>query len=184
MRLASLRALFFAASALALACGARHAEPSHAAPEAGHHAEPAEPARPPEDERLAAVVAVHGGAGPWAVAGYRMGEFALRRLGLPRGSFDLEVVHFTPESVQFSCIADGAAAATGASLGKLNLELAEASALETRTTYRNRKSGETLTLAVTDEFRERFADVPREELGQAGRQVLLLRDDEIFRVLE
>lgn len=27
-----------------------------------------------------------GGAGPWAVAGYRMGEAELERLGLKRGS--------------------------------------------------------------------------------------------------
>ena len=86
------------------------------------------------DERLRAVAAVDGGAGPWAVAGYRMGEFALGTLGLARGSFDLEVVHFTPQSVQFSCIADGAAAATGASLGKLNLSLSDATADELRTT--------------------------------------------------
>jgi formylmethanofuran dehydrogenase subunit E len=113
-----------------------------------------------------------------------MGEFALRQLGLPRGSFDLEVVHFTPESVQYSCIADGAAAATGASLGKLNLKLAEATPVDTRTTYRNRKSGQTLTLALTDEFKGRFSDVPREELGKAGREVMKLADEQIFRVVQ
>lgn len=129
------------------------------------------------------MASVHGGAGPWAVAGYRMGEFALRELGLPRGSFDLEVVHFTPESVQYSCIADGAAAATGASLGKLNLKLAGATPLETRTTYRNKKSGQALTLALTDEFKGRFSDVPREELGKAGREVMKLSDEQIFRVV-
>jgi formylmethanofuran dehydrogenase subunit E len=169
--------------AQAVACGGPHhaapAESAHhaGAPEPGHHAEPA------EDQGLRAVAAVHGGAGPWAVAGYRMGEFALRELGLSRGSFELEVVHFTPESVQYSCIADGAAAATGASLGKLNLKLAEATPLETRTTYRNKKSGQTLTLALTDEFKRRFSEVPREELGKAGREVMMLPDEQIFRVL-
>jgi hypothetical protein len=39
---------------------------------------------------LAAVAFVHGGAGPWAVAGYRMGQAALARLGLSRQSFDLD----------------------------------------------------------------------------------------------
>ena len=76
-----------------------------------------------DDTALGAVAAVHGGTGPWVVAGYRMGQFALARLGLPRGSFDLEVRHFAPHEVQYSCIVDGAAAATGASLGKLNLAL-------------------------------------------------------------
>lgn len=120
-------ALLLVVLAPAVACGGAHRAPPS---EPGHHPAAASPtahhAEPPEDEGLRAVASVHGGAGPWAVAGYRMGEFALRELGLPRGSFDLEVVHFTPESVQYSCIADGAAAATGASLGKLNLKLAGA----------------------------------------------------------
>ena len=78
------------------------------------------------DAKLAEVTRIHGGAGPWAVAGFRMGEHALAVLGLARGSFDLEILHFTPREVQYSCIADGAAAATGASVGKLNLTLADA----------------------------------------------------------
>jgi formylmethanofuran dehydrogenase subunit E len=182
MRRVSRFSLVFVVLIQAVACGGAH----HQAPpaESGHHAAPAHPApSSSDDEGLRAVAAVHGGAGPWAVAGYRMGEFALRQLGLPRGSFELEVVHFTPESVQYSCIADGAAAATGASLGKLNLKLAEATPVETRTTYRNRASGQTLTLSLTDEFKGRFADVPREKLGEAGREVMKLRDEQIFRVV-
>lgn len=140
------------------------------------------PAKPAGNEKLEAVAAVHGGAGPWAVAGYRMGEYALRALGLERGSFDLEVVHFTPHEVQYSCIADGAAAATGASLGKLNLTLSEATPLETHTTYRRKSTGQSLTLRVTSGFRARFADVPRERLGEAGREVLALGDADIFEV--
>lgn len=75
------------------------------------------PASPtPEEAALARVASIHGGHGPWAVAGYRMGQYALQRLGLRPGSFDLEVVHHSPAQVQYTCVADGAAAATGASL--------------------------------------------------------------------
>ena len=116
------------------------------------------------------------------VAGYRMGEFALRRLGLPPGSFDLEIGHFAPREVQYSCIVDGAAAATGASLGKLNLTLSDAPANETRTSYRRRSTGQTVTLRVTPAFEGRFLDVPRDRLPAAGHEVLRLRDDEIFEV--
>jgi formylmethanofuran dehydrogenase subunit E len=49
-----------------------------------------------EDAALARVAAIHGGAGPWAVAGYRMGIHALQALGLSAGSFDVEVVHHSP----------------------------------------------------------------------------------------
>lgn len=152
---------------------AHTAPPRHAAP---HHAPP----HPPADPRLAEVARVHGGAGPWAVAGYRMGEHALRTLGLERGSFDLEVVHHTPDRVQHACIADGAAAATGASLGKLNLTLAPATAEETRTLYRRRSTGQTVVLRLTPAFVARFTDVPRERLAEAGREVIALPDAAIF----
>jgi formylmethanofuran dehydrogenase subunit E len=135
------------------------------------------------DEALARVTLIHGGAGPWAVAGYRMGQYALARLGLRRQSFDIEVVHRTPQEVQFSCIADGAAAATGASAGKLNLHLVNAPEADVSTTYRNRSTGQAVTLRPSRAFAARFRDVPREELAAAGRTVLGLPDADVFEEL-
>ena len=65
------------------------------------------------EEQLSRVQEIHGGTGPWAVAGYRIGERALKELGLPRHSFRLLVVHRSPAEVQYSCVADGLQAATG-----------------------------------------------------------------------
>jgi formylmethanofuran dehydrogenase subunit E len=138
---------------------------------------------PETDAKLAEVTRIHGGAGPWAVAGYRMGEHALAVLGLERGSFDLEIVHFTPHEVQYSCIADGAAAATGASVGKLNLTLADAPAPETRTVYRRKSTGRSLTLRPTSAFATRFGSVPVERLKAAGREVIALPDADIFEAV-
>jgi formylmethanofuran dehydrogenase subunit E len=137
-------------------------------------------ADPSAEDSLARVAWIHGGAGPWAVAGYRMGRYALIRLGLERQSFDLEVVHQTPQEVQYSCIADGAAAATGASLGKLNLHLVDANADEVATTYRRKSTGQEITLRPSRAFKERFRDVPREQLGAAGRLVLALPDADVL----
>ena len=139
---------------------------------------PAAPAQPPDP--LARVAAIHGGAGPWVVAGFRMGRYALAKLGLEAQSFDLEVIHHTPQEVQYSCIADGAAAATGASVGKLNLRLAEASEAEVATTYRRKSTGQSITLRPTKAFEARFRDVPRDRLAEAGRAVLALPDADIF----
>lgn len=50
------------------------------------------------------VAAIHEGAGPFAVAGYRMGLRALQELGVDRGSFSVDVTHETPAEVQWSCI--------------------------------------------------------------------------------
>lgn len=188
----------FAAPALALAIvtGCAGAPASSPAP-AGHHghagghghghgesAPPHGHADDGVDARLAEVARVHGGAGPWAVAGYRMGAFALRELGLERGSFDLEVVHYTPREVQYACIADGASAATGASMGKLNLSLTEAPAPETRTTYRRRSAGgKAVTLRITKAFAARFIDVPRERLAGAGREAMQLPESDVFEVV-
>jgi formylmethanofuran dehydrogenase subunit E len=112
-----------------------------------------------------------------------MGQAALVQLGLPRQSFDLEVVHHTPEEVQFSCMADGATAATGASVGKLNLKIAPATEADVATTYTNRATGVSVTLRPTARFRARFLNVPREGLVAAGQEVLRLTDEEIFEVV-
>ncbi len=126
------------------------------------------------DEELDAVAAVHGEAGPWAVAGWRMAKYAMKELGP-----DVDVKHESPRSVQFSCIADGAQAATKTSVGKLSLTWVEAK--DTRTTFTNRK-GQSLTLVPAAAFIKRFKDAPREKARENGRIVLGLKDEEIFAV--
>ena len=158
-------AALFAAIALAssLACGGASPRP-----------------RDPVGDELAEVARIHGGAGPWAVAGYRMGKYALTRLALDKQSFDLEVTHHTPREVQYSCIADGASAATGASVGKLNLTLVDADAAHVVTTYRRRSTGQSVTLRPSPAFVARFRDVPREALREAGRSAMTLPDADVF----
>lgn len=89
----------------------------------------------------------------------------------------------TPQEVQYSCIADGAAAATGASAGKLNLRLVDATEAAVATTYRRKSTGQSLTLRPSPAFVARFRDVPREQLAAAGRVVLALPDADIFEEL-
>lgn len=148
---------------------------AHAAhgPHAHGHADPIERA-------LDEIAAIHGAPGPWAVAGWRMSEHALAKLGLPRGSFDLEVVHETPREVRYSCIADGAAAHSRASVGKLNLTLVEASAENVVTIYRDRRTGRSVALRPAGSFRARYADTPREKARELGREVLLLPPEQVF----
>lgn len=151
----------------------------------GHHPSPPaneapEAAADPVAAQLREVANVHGAAGPWAVAGYRMGKYALQKLGLERQSFDLEIVHHSPPSPMYACIADGASAATGASLGKLNLSRVDSDAQHIETSYRRRSTGQTLTLRPAPAFAARFSDVPRADLVAAGRTVMSLPDSEIF----
>lgn len=131
-------------------------------------------------ERLARVREIHGAAGPWAVAGYRMGERALKELGLPKHAFTLQVVHRCPAQVQYSCVADGLQAATGASPGKLNLRVEEATAEAMRTVIRDQKSGRVLTFTLKPEFIRSVTNLPHDRLEAEGRRVAGLSDDDIF----
>lgn len=122
---------------------------------------------------------IHGNPGPFAVAGYRIGENALTRLGLKRGSMDLQVVHYAPSKVQWTCIIDGIQAATGASLGKMNLQLIESA--ETWSLITNRRTGQKLRFDLLPEFIQSNVDLPYEKLYQAGLKVADMKETEIFR---
>ena len=135
-------------------------------------------------ERLDRVREYHGAAGPWAVAGYRIGERALGDLGLPRRSFSLLVVHRCPAQVQYSCMADGLQAATGASPGKLNLRVEEATAEGLRSVVEDRKSERRLTFTLRPKFVKSIRDLPPARLEAEGERVAALPDKDIFLVEE
>ena len=145
-------------------------------------------AAPPSDDAVNACLAkvreYHGSAGPWAVAGYRIGGRALKELGLPRSSFEMLVVHKAPAEVQYSCVADGLMASTGASPGKLNLKLQEVPVAGLSTTVTDRKSGRILTFTLRPELVKAINDVPFENLEAEGRRVAGLPDDQIFAMTE
>lgn len=136
------------------------------------------------------VADIHGGAGPWAVAGYRMGLRALQELDLlsptPHTSmnrFAVEVIHESPLEIQFTSIVDGLHAGTGASLGKMNLRLVEVGSVdEMRSLVIHRESGKQVEFRVTPTFLATYRDLAREELAAAGQRVLELPDEEIFEV--
>jgi formylmethanofuran dehydrogenase subunit E len=140
-----------------------------------------DPKEDAQERKLDDVAKVHGAPGPWAVAGYRMSEYAMKKLGLSRGSFDLEITHHTPKQVKYSCIADGAAAYSGASLGKLNLSLVDAATPEDVVTeYKNKKTGQTVLLKPSAAFATKYADTPRDKARDLGREVLGLPDNQVF----
>jgi formylmethanofuran dehydrogenase subunit E len=140
------------------------------------------PAAPEIEAMLMRVKDYHGGHGPWAVVGYRIGERSLEILGLSRNSHDLEAIHFAPEEVQYRCVTDGLAAATGCSPGKLNLRVETARAEDLRTVVKNRKTGQTLVFRLKPELVRSILNLPHEQLAEQGRRVALLSDDALFTV--
>ena len=141
-------------------------------------------AAPTVDAILQSVRDVHGAAGPWAVAGYRIGQRALREFDLPAKSFDLVVTHRTPAEVQFSCIADGVQAATGASPGKLTLKMETVPVAALATEAADKRSGRRLLFRLQPALMARMKDLPYEQLETGGREVAQLPDAQIFTMEE
>lgn len=129
---------------------------------------------------VARLMVIHGSVEPCAMAGYRMGDAALRALALPRNSMDLEVVHHSPRQLQWTCIADGLMAATGATPGKLNLKLETAAG--TYSIVRNRKSGKQLTFTLIPAFEKEFLNLPAHRRTAAGLKVMGAPESTIFTV--
>lgn len=129
---------------------------------------------------LAKVADIHGAAGVFAVAGYRIGERALAILEEPRGSFALDVTHKTPLEVQWSCVADGVQASTGVSAGKLNLHIVPVPKSDFETVIHDKHSGKEIVFRLQPSFLAKYLDTPRERQPQAANEVLALADDQIF----
>lgn len=142
------------------------------------------PDRAAIDECLARVREIHGSAGPWAVAGYRIGERSLREFGIKRHDFSISIVHRCPAKVRYSCMADGLQAATGASAGKLNLKVEEAPVEALQTVVVDKKSGRTLAFTLRPKLVESIRDISYERLEAEGERVARLADDEIFSIVD
>jgi Protein of unknown function DUF111/FmdE, Molybdenum formylmethanofuran dehydrogenase operon len=140
------------------------------------------PARGSEDNILSKVEEFHGACGVFAVAGYRIGVRALKEFNVRRGNVHLDVTHNSPFEAQWSCIADGIQAATGASPGKLNLRLVEVSQDRLETVISDRRSGERLSFRLQPAFLGKYLDIPDDHQPNAAREVLGLSDTTIFMV--
>lgn len=129
---------------------------------------------------VARLMATHGSTGPFAMAGYRMGEAALAKLQLKRGSSDLEVIHYSPLEIQYTCIADGLQASTGASLGKMNLRIEKSA--RTYSVVRNRKTNQQVTLELTPDFTNKYLNLPQTRLNAEGLKLMRAPEASIFVV--
>jgi hypothetical protein len=137
-----------------------------------------------ETEILARITDLHGTCELLAVAGYRIGVHALQELMADRASRNLDVTLRTPLQREWSCLADGVQAATGASPGKLNLRLLEANPESQETTIVDRRSGRSLSFRLQPAFLSAYLDPPPNRRESAAREILRLPDSAIFVVKE
>ncbi len=136
------------------------------------------------DACLATILDYHGHVGPWAVLGYRMGEHARENLNLPRHSRGFLVVHHTPMEFKYTCVADGLMATTGASPGKMNLNLEPATLDDLHVVITDRYSGRVLTYRVRPEIVSQIRDIQPEQLHQSSHDLATLPDARLFEVVE
>jgi formylmethanofuran dehydrogenase subunit E len=116
-------------------------EPSSGLPQPRFHRQPSDPAW------LAAVVQLHGHLGPSVVAGARMGMIGLHAVEA-QGYFDVEVTCEGPlAKPPQSCFLDGLQAATGATVGKRNLQWVQAGEIAVR--VKNTRTGKAALLRPT-----------------------------------
>lgn len=80
--------------------------------------------RQPADWR-AEIERYHGHVGPWNVLGWRIGQAAMRELGVEWGDHSLEIICHIPMSTPYSCLIEGLMVGTGNSQGRLDLRVSE-----------------------------------------------------------
>ena len=115
---------------------------------------------------LATIVQFHGHLGPSVVAGARMGMIGLRAVEA-KGFFDVEVTCEGPlAKPPQSCFLDGVQVTTGATLGKRNLQWAQAERLTMR--IKNTQTGKTAVLRPTPGLLELLIAFKPQPKAQAG----------------
>lgn len=123
---------------------------------------------------------VHGDTRPAAVAGYRIGENILDIFKLKPGSRDLHVIVHTPLDLNYAGLADGIQAATGASIGKLNLAIREAPASRLQAVFVNLATGQSLRVHFTPAFLQVLAKPSGKGADSTGPRVATMPDDRVF----
>lgn|GEM_PF-738921 len=124
--------------------------------------------------------AIHGDINPWAVAGYLMGERALSEHQMAFGSDRLLALHHCPQKLPYTAVLDGIQAATGATVGKLNLRLIPASESELRCEFIDMESGRKLTYQFQPAMFDQMVDAKDGEARALALQMMTLPESDIF----
>lgn len=128
------------------------------------------------------IVRYHGHMGPWNVLGWRIGRAALRELGAAWGEHTLEVVCHIPLAMPYSCLADGLTVATGNSIGRLDIRLAEE--LSTATLHvsvrRKDRRGPVLEFWPARAYVRQIETQPASQLEALSKKSATLPEAELF----
>lgn len=111
----------------------------------------------------------HGHIGPYAVLGYRLGGWLLRRLGCGK-YFGAHLTVAGPGTTPYTCLLDGLQVATGYTLGKGNLTLKAAADRAEDSLFQieaiAEEDGEVVRVNVRSTIAELFAEWISQELTE------------------
>jgi formylmethanofuran dehydrogenase subunit E len=154
---------------------------------------------PTDPQWLREAVQLHGHLGPWLVAGLRLGMAGLAAVE-SQGYFDIRLTAQGPfDHPPISCFLDGLQVATGATLGKRNLECVSNQELgQLAVRVRNERTSKAVEVRPTATLMQLLASpkspddaVPRPASGASrahtaaeslARQLAHMPDDEILTV--
>ena len=124
----------------------------------------------------------HGHVGPWNVLGWRMGTAALRELNTQWGQHDLDIVCHIPLKTPYSCMADGLVVATGNSIGRLDIRLAEVlSRSDVHVSIRRKDgTGPVLQLRPSTNYLAQIRRLPEHQLEPMARDCAHLPEADLF----
>ena len=124
--------------------------------------------------------AIHGDINPWAVAGFLMGERALVELDMTFGTDRLLALHHCPQKLPYTAVLDGIQAATGATVGKLNLRMIPATASELRCEFFDMESGNRLIYQFTPAMLDQLLGAKDGDARALAIQMMTLPEADIF----
>lgn len=129
------------------------------------------------------IVRYHGHMGPWNVMGWRMGRAALRELDAQWGDHSLEIVCHLPLATPYTCLADGLTVATGNSIGRLDIRLAEEQTTQTlHVSVRRKGGGPALEFWPNPGYITQIERRPVSEMEAFSHRSAEMKEPELFTV--
>lgn len=125
----------------------------------------------------------HGHMGPNLVIGMKMGNYAVKTLGISN-HFGINVEVYCPGEPPVSCMIDGIQLSTGATMGKTNIKHIVSDDI-VKAIFTNTKTGASVILAPTIDIGD-ISLAWYNEVGEdeASLRVWQLPDDQVFVVCE
>lgn len=126
----------------------------------------------------------HGHVGPWNVLGLRIGQAAMREFDVKWGGHELDIVCYVPMTTPYTCMTDGLVVATGNSLGRLDIRLAEVVARDLIHVCIHRKNGTgpVLLFRPRPPYLERIDAPMVSELENLSRQCSTMKEADLFEI--